>query len=208
MHFFSHGIGTFLGSPESAPTIGQAGRQEATEELRLEFVAPRPKVAGVCSAIRGAHSYEEPVIDVYPIEEAPEGSGMGRIGRLSRPVTAGTLINRIKRSTGLKKVLLATSDHRSGDGKGRLVSVVACAAGSCGPMYQAAAAGGATFYLTGEMRHHDALAAAAAGLSVVCLGHSNSERITLKRLADRLAVLLPKQKVVLSKADKDPFEIV
>ena len=75
-------------------------------------------------------------------------------------------------------------------------------------MYKAAAAGGASFYLTGEMRHHDALASTAAGLNVVCLGHSNSERITLKRLADRLSALLPKQRVILSKADRDPFEIV
>lgn len=208
--FFSHGIGTFLGLPGTEPSVGQAGRQEATEELRLEFVAPRGRVAGICSAIRVAHGYEEPAIDVYPTEDAPQGCGMGRIGRLPRPVTLGTLINRIKKRTGLKKVLLATSDHRSiaGDGKGKLVSVAACAAGACGPMYKAAAAGGASFYLTGEMRHHDALAAAAAGLNVVCLGHSNSERITLKRLADRLSALLPKQRVILSKADRDPFEIV
>jgi hypothetical protein len=206
--FFSHGIGTFLGSSESAPTIGNPGREEASEELRLEFVAPSGKVASVCSAIRSAHGYEEPVIDVYPIEDIPEGCGMGRIGRLPKPVTTGTLMNRIKKRTGLKRVLMATGDHRSGDGRGRLVSTAACAAGSCGPIYKSAVTAGASFYLTGEMRHHDALDAVACGLTVVCLGHSNSERITLKRLADRLAVKLPKLKVILSKTDRDPFQII
>ena len=207
--FFSHGIGTFVGGPQSRPVIGQAGRQEATEELRLEVVAPKERVAEICSAIRAAHSYETPAIDVYPLDETPPDSGMGRIGRLPRPVTAAALIGRIKKAVGLKQVLLAAStDRKSGDGKGRLVSVAACCVGSAGSLYRAAAAGGATFYLTGEMRHHDALAATAAGMNVVCLGHSNSERITLKRLADRLAVTLPKLKVVIAKSDADPFKVV
>jgi putative NIF3 family GTP cyclohydrolase 1 type 2 len=58
------------------------------------------------------------------------------------------------------------------------------------------------------MRHHDALAAGAAGLNVVCVNHSNSERITLERLRERLAQSLPQIRCELSRADRDPFEIV
>ena len=207
--FFSHGIGTFTGGLETRPVVGQAGRQEATEELRLELIAPKEKVAAVCEAIRAAHSYETPAIDVYPLEEVLPECGPGRIGRLPKPSTVGALINRIKKGAGLKKVLLAAaSSHAPGHGGGKLVSVAACCAGSCGELHSAAAAGGATFYLTGEMRHHDALAAAAEGLNVVCLGHSNSERIALKRLAGRIAAALPKLNVILSQTDKDPFRIV
>ena len=46
---------------------------------------------------------------------------------------------------------------------------------------------GADLYVTGEIRHHDALKAAKAGLTVVCTLHSNSERAVLKRLRDRLS---------------------
>jgi len=202
--FFTHGIGTFRGLAGSRPTVGQPGRQEATEELRLEMVVPKERVAGVCAAVRGAHGYESPAIDIYPVAEAPAGIGMGRVGRLPRPVAAGTLIKRIKQRAGLKRVLFAPAGGKAG----RLVSVAACAAGSCGAIYKAAIGAGATFYLTGEMRHHDALAAAAAGLDVVCLGHSNSERMTLRRLAERLRRELPKLGVALARMDRDPFEIV
>jgi putative NIF3 family GTP cyclohydrolase 1 type 2 len=146
---------------------------------------------------------------VYPIEVAPGDCGMGRIGRLPKPTTVGALIGRIKKATGLKKVLLAAGGRSAaGDGMGKLVTVAACCAGSCGSTYKAAAAGGATFYLTGEMRHHDALAAVADGVTVVCLGHSHSERIALKSVAERLRVSLPKLKVALARSDADPFEIV
>jgi len=129
---------------------------------------------------------------------------MGRVGRLARPLAVETLVRRIKKATGVANVLLARRRGRSCRAK---VTVAACCAGSCGSMFRAALAAGATFYLTGEMRHHDALAAAAAGMTVVCVGHSNSERPALERLADKLRGELGGLKVTLSRADRDPFEI-
>ncbi len=207
--FFGHGIGTFMGGPGTHPSIGRSGREQATEELRLELLVPKSKLAAVCSAIRAAHTYETPAIDVYPLDEIPEGCGLGRIGRLSRGVTIATLINRVKKAAGIKKAMVAVpARRRRGDGRGRLISTAACCAGSCGSLYRAAVAGGAGLYVTGEMRHHDAMEATQEGMTVVCLGHSNSERITLKRLSERIKVILPKLKVVLAAADVDPFEIV
>ena len=46
---------------------------------------------------------------------------------------------------------------------------------------------GAQLFLTGELRHHDALRAVAAGLTVVCTLHSASERAALEVLERRLA---------------------
>ncbi len=199
--FFSHGVGTFYGGPQTHPSVGVSGRQEAAEELRLELVAPKGRMPAIVEAIRAAHSYETPAIDVYPMDEAPAGAGMGRVGELVRSVTAGTLIGRIKKRLGVAKVLLV-------GGKGQLVTTAACCTGSAGAMFSSAISAGASFYLTGEMRHHDALAAKAAGLTVACVGHSNSERIALARLVEQLAIMLPKLKVTEAKTDRDPFEIV
>jgi putative NIF3 family GTP cyclohydrolase 1 type 2 len=88
-----------------------------------------------------------------------------------------------------------------------LITRAACCAGSCGHSFRSAIARGATFYLTGEMRHHDALAAAAAGLTVACVGHSNSERPALARLANNLGQMLPGLEIVTSRRDLDPFTI-
>jgi len=215
--FFGYGIGSFAGGSGSNPAIGQGGQGEAVEEIRLEVICPPARVSEVCGAIRAAHSYETPAIDVYQLSGARAGVGMGRIGSLPRPVTVATLISRVKKATGIKRVLLAARPHpkavrarngRKGSGKGALVSVVACGAGSCGGLWKTALDAGAAFYLTGEMRHHDALAATNAGLTVVCVGHSNSERITMASVAMRIVKAMPKLKVTVSKLDRDPFEIV
>ena len=55
--------------------------------------------------------------------------------------------------------------------------------------------------------HHDAIKAAAAGITVVCTLHSNSERATLKRLQQRLTAAFPELPVLLSQVDRDPFSV-
>jgi dinuclear metal center YbgI/SA1388 family protein len=205
--FFSHGIGAFCGGLGSHPSVGAVGRHEVTEEMRLEIVAPRSAAAAVCRAVRAVHSYEEPAIDVYPLLDVPAGCGLGRIGRLRRPASASALIARIKKATGQKRLLVAPATG-PGAKKAEPVTTAACCAGSCGKLFREAVDGGAKLYLTGEMRHHEALAAAGAGMTVVCLGHSNSERIALQSLALHLRRAAPKLDVVVSRRDRDPFEIV
>lgn len=202
--FFGQGIGTFFGEAGAHPTVGAAGRAEAVEEVRLEAIAPLSRAADVAAAIRAAHSYEAPAVDVYRLETLPGVRGLGRVGPLERPVTERTLIARIKKAIGVPKVWLARPKGRTDATK---VTMAACCAGSCGSVSQSAADAGATFYLTGEMRHHQALAATAAGLTVVCVGHSNSERKMLHRLAKRVKRSLPKLQTVVSRKDVDPFEI-
>ncbi len=207
--FFCHGVGTFRGGPAAKPTIGQVGHQEFVEEMRLEIIAPKSKASTVCEAIRLAHSYEEPAIDIYPLESHPADVGMGRVGRLQRAVSMKTLVSRVKKALGVKNVLLAESPAQAkGKGRAALVNIAACGAGSCGSLWKAAVVAGAGFYLTGEMRHHDALASTASGLTVLCACHSNTERIALGNVAKNLTKRLDKVRVVLSKTDRDPFNIV
>jgi putative NIF3 family GTP cyclohydrolase 1 type 2 len=206
--FFCHGLGSFCGDEGTHPAVGEAGRQEVTEELRLEVICPRAKVPTVREAIRSAHSYEEPAIDTYALESFPEGCGWGRIGKLKRPVTLQTVINRLKRATGARKVLLAGPGEEGGDGMGMLVTTAACFSGSGGSFYREAIAQGAGLYVTGEMGHHDAIDAVAGGMAVVCLGHGHSERIAMARLGERLASQLPKLSVLVSERDRDPYTIV
>jgi putative NIF3 family GTP cyclohydrolase 1 type 2 len=68
---------------------------------------------------------------------------------------------------------------------------------------------GADVWITGELSHHDALAAVAAGTSVVLAGHSNTERGFLPVLRRRLAESFDGDlDVRVAKSDRDPFVVV
>jgi putative NIF3 family GTP cyclohydrolase 1 type 2 len=110
------------------------------------------------------------------------------------------VIDRIKRELELDHVLVAGPV----DGT---ITRAACCAGACGDMLDDAIRQKAELYLTGEMRHHDAIKAARAGMTVVCTLHSNSERAVLKRLARRMSEAVPALDVRVSQADRDPFLI-
>jgi len=58
--------------------------------------------------------------------------------------------------------------------------------GAGGEFFEEALALGADAFVTGEVRHHDALAACARGLCVVEAGHYETEQISIKLLARRL----------------------
>jgi putative NIF3 family GTP cyclohydrolase 1 type 2 len=66
----------------------------------------------------------------------------------------------------------------------------------------------ADLLLTGEMRHHDVLAANARGSTVVLTDHTNCERGYLPVLRDKLLEQLPDLGVVVSELDADPLRVV
>src|SRR4029078_6552619 len=100
------------------------------------------------------------------------------------PTSREQFFERIKRELGLTHLMIAGPTTGS-------ITRAACCAGACGDMLNDAISAKAELYLTGEVRHHDAVKAAAAGMTVVCTLHSNSERAVLKRLMSRLANRLP-----------------
>jgi hypothetical protein len=65
--WYTEGTGTFLGGAGTSPSVGQAGREERVNELRLETVFPAEGQDDVIAALRRAHPYEEPAFDVYEL---------------------------------------------------------------------------------------------------------------------------------------------
>ena len=136
-----------------------------------------------------------------PKELRPCGDGeFGRVVRLSRALPFRTLLQRCKRHFGVRSLQVARPDRTS-----PAVRSVAVAAGAGGSVLRGVAA---DVYVTGEMSHHDALAALAAGTSVVCAGHSNTERGFLRVLRKRLDQALDGDlDVRIARSDRDPFTL-
>ncbi|RYE74941.1 MAG: hypothetical protein EOO74_10805 [Myxococcales bacterium] len=111
------------------------------------------------------------------------------------------MVERARRGLGLDHLLVG------GPLEGDAHRIAVCA-GAGGELLEAALAARADVFLTGELRHHDVLRAARAGMTVICALHSNSERVTLASLAQRLAPLLPGVTIHRSQSDRDPLRIV
>ncbi|MEE2603639.1 hypothetical protein [Alcanivorax sp. NBRC 102024] len=70
--FQTLGQGQFRPLEGSNPYIGETGGDvEVVEEYRVETICPASRVQTVISALRLAHPYEEPAIDLWRLEPLP-----------------------------------------------------------------------------------------------------------------------------------------
>jgi hypothetical protein len=65
--WYAAGVGTFLGGQGTEPTLGEPGREEHVDELRVETVVPAERAQDVVDALLAAHPYEEVAFDLYPL---------------------------------------------------------------------------------------------------------------------------------------------
>jgi dinuclear metal center YbgI/SA1388 family protein len=198
--FRTDGTGTFQGDADSSPAVGEAGKFERVPEIKIETVVERSKLEAVVRALKISHPYEEPAFDLTALVAPPTGNGQGRIGNLPSDVTLEMVGNLLKRIVGVERLLVV------GD-RDRMIRKVAICAGSGGDLLPEAIAAKVDLFITGELRHHDALSAQRAGVAVLCTLHTNSERIALARLADRLREKITGVEFVQSTRDRDPFSI-
>ncbi|KAL7373134.1 hypothetical protein ABVT39_028144 [Epinephelus coioides] len=143
-------------------------------------------------------------LSIMKLEKPPlPGHGQGRLSVLDEPVTVATAIQKMKTHLGLSHLRLALGWGQTLESS---VHTVAVCAGSGASVLNGVKA---DLYVTGEMSHHEVLDAVARGSNVILSDHSNSERGFLAVFRERLAVRLPDiVTVVVSKADRDPLEVV
>ena len=197
--FNAEGTGTFLPLKGAKPAIGKKGKLEKVPEIRFETIVPSEKLENVIAAMKKSHPYETPAFDVFKLYDTSSKFGLGRIGKVAPPVRIKQIINRIKKYTGARAAGIV------GDEK-RLVKTAAVCAGSCGKIINSVMAAKADCYVTGELKHHQALAAQEAGLTCICLSHTVSERFILKKFAKQLQKQINQVTLRISKKDSDPFK--
>lgn len=113
----------------------------------------------------------------------PEGNpvGIGKIGRLDRPMTASEIGRFVKERFGLPFVTAYGLDEVR-----ESTQVIAVSPGSGGSMIRAAKEAGVTVLVTGDIGHHEGIDAAACGLAVIDAGHYGLEHIFVEFMAGYL----------------------
>ncbi|KAI5776883.1 GTP cyclohydrolase 1 type 2/Nif3 [Geopyxis carbonaria] len=134
------------------------------------------------------------------------GCGMGRVVTLGRGVPLAELVARVKKMVGMERVMVVDP------AQGRELRKVAVCAGSGGSVFKDLPAD-VDAWVTGELSHHEALAARERGVAVVCAFHTNTERGYLKagmrpKMLAELREGGEEWEVLVSERDRDPFEIV
>lgn len=166
--FRAAGIGTFLPLAGSSPFVGEQGKLEEVEEVRLETVMPETLARRVVRAMLAAHPYEEAAYDLYALQNDGIRHALGRIGCLAQPLSATDFLAQVKEALQLDGLRVAGDCSKP-------VRKVALCGGSGASLIGKAAFAGADAYITGDVKYHEAQAAEQAGLLLIDAGHFATE---------------------------------
>jgi len=202
--FAAEGVGGFRPIQGANPTIGTVGQRETVAERRMEMIVSGARLGAVVTALRQAHPYEEPAIDLFKLEPEPvpanQQTGSGRLLTLSEPIGPMVLAERVKQRLGVAHVKLSAKGVADG-----AIRTIAVCPGSGGKLFESVRADA---YVTGEMQHHQVLDLAQQGRTVVLAGHTNTERPYLPTYRDRLTSAGGAIDWRISESDRSPMAIV
>ena len=201
--FSGAGQGRFLPGKDTNPHIGECGKLEAVNEVRIETIYPQSIEKRLIQAMIKAHPYEEVAYDVYPLENKGKQLGLGRIGYIDE-TTLEDFAKHVKEVFDVENVRVV------GDLKAK-VKKVAVLGGDGNKYYSQAKFRGADVYITGDIYYHTAHDAMMAGLNMIDPGH-NVEKVMKKGLSKVMERLCNEKGYAVtfipSEIETDPFTFI
>jgi len=165
--FAVEGEGSFKPQEGAKPFLGQVGRLEKVKEVRLESIVSEDKLKNVIKSMLKAHPYEEVAYDIYRLENEISYESLGVVGK--REVLAKELILELKKKLNLDFVKASIQKD--------VFKKIAIVSGSGKDLIKDAYFKGADCLITGEVGHHGILLAKSLSMSIIELGHYESEKV-------------------------------
>src|SRR5690625_2248621 len=198
--FQTAGQGTFMPLEGTNPYIGEKGKLELVDELKIETVVKEKDIPTVVAAMKQAHPYEEVAYDLFPLSHVGQTFGLGRIVTLEKTVNVETFITNVKRAFNVDH-LRVTGDLS------KEIKKVAIVGGSGEKFLHHAKKAGADAYITGDVTFHHAQEAKEMGLVLIDPGHY-IEKIMKHPVTEYLKNSFAQLHVIESKVNTDPFHFV
>lgn len=201
------GTGTFRPETGACPHVGEIGRTNFVEEVRLEVIVSDDSLSSVLAALQQAHPYEVPAYDIYPMRFSDSSCGAGRVGFVEKRIDIKEF------SAFVKKQLPTAAVRLIGGSLKESVQKIALCGGSGFSLYGAAQATGADLFITGDLKHHDARAVLESGrIPVLDAGHFATEQPVVEVCAAWCREFITEAgidlKVTVSVSEQEPWSII
>ncbi|MBM7584705.1 dinuclear metal center YbgI/SA1388 family protein [Bacillus pakistanensis] len=199
--FTTEGTGRFLPQEGTKPFIGEQGKIEEVEEVRIETIYEQRMEKKVLSKLFKSHPYEEVAYDIYPINNPGKIKGLGRIGKLSKEMTLVDFANYLKEKLTVETVRVVGNMNDT-------IKRVAVLGGDGNKFISKAKYSGADVFVTGDLYYHTAHDAMMMDLNVIDAGH-HIEKVmkegVVQHLAEKCNERGYKVNIFTSVVNTDPF---
>ncbi len=176
--FRVEGTGAFEPCEGSSPHIGQQGKPERVDEIRVEMIFPTSSERDILLALRQSHPYEEVAYFVSRLENENQDVGAGLIGELVSPEEPMSFLKRLK-------TVMNTGCVRHTTILDKPVRRIAVCGGAGSFLLKKAISAGADVYVSSDFKYHEFFDAEGRIL-VADIGHYESEQFTKQLLEEVL----------------------
>ena len=195
--FQSEGEGTFLPTEDANPKIGEIGKQERVEEVKIEVIFPKNIEKRLISEMKIAHPYEEVSHQIYILDNIFHQVGSGIVGELKKGIPASEFLEKLK-------ITMKTDCIRHTNLVKNTIKKVAVCGGSGSFLLNNAIGVGADIFITADFKYHEFFNAE-NDIIIADVGHYESEQFTKELIYDLLINNFSKFAVRLSKINTNPI---
>lgn len=195
--FSIHGTGSFRGSENTNPFVGEKGKIHHEEEIRFETVLYSHLKEKVIRALLEAHPYEEVAYDIYTIENDNIEIGLGCKGNFEEAMEEDLFLKLVSDVFEAKGV-------RYSKPTGKKITKVALCGGAGSSLISEAIISGADAFVTGDIKYHSFFEIDDRIL-LVDIGHFESEKFSSEILLNLIIKKFPTFAVRISKTNTNPI---
>ncbi|WP_407402697.1 Nif3-like dinuclear metal center hexameric protein [Chryseobacterium sp.] len=177
--YTSEGKGTFRPLLGSDPVVGEQGKRECTDEVKIEVIFEGYKQNKIVGAMKAAHNYEEVAYQIVSLDNENQQTGLGMYGELENEMDEVEFLTLVKNKFKLNII-------KHSEFIGKKIKRVGVLGGSGASGIRAAIAQKCDAYLTGDLKYHDYFLAESKML--LCdIGHYESEQLVSEQLFEILS---------------------
>ncbi|MES2374544.1 MAG: Nif3-like dinuclear metal center hexameric protein [Bacteroidota bacterium] len=194
--FNADGTGTFKGSENTNPFVGEPGKRHEEKETKIEVIFPSYLQSSVIKSLLDSHPYEEVAYDIISLSNDYQSVGSGLLGELPEALEETGFLHMLKTSFELSVI-------RHTPLLGKNIQKVAVCGGSGSFLSAKALAAGADVYVTSDIKYHEFFDANDRIL-LADIGHWESEQFTTDLLIELLQAKFPTFAVLKSGVKTNP----
>lgn len=196
--FNSQGIGTYQGTNDSNPVIGDQGEFVEGQEIKIEVTFEKHLRSQILKALFNNHVYEEVAYEIYKLENQHQNIGLGMVGEFETPMEEKDFLLMVKDK-------MQAGGIRHSEYTGNKIKKVAVLGGSGSFAIKNAISAGADAYITADLKYHNFFEAENKIL-LADIGHFESERYTKNYIANYLENKIKELTIVTTEVDTNPIK--
>jgi dinuclear metal center YbgI/SA1388 family protein len=194
--FQTKGTGSFTPSQNANPAIGERGKAESLEEIKIEVLVPNHLIGKVLSELKTNHPYEEVAYYLSNLENENQEVGAGMVGELPNAMEEIEFLDYLKDRMELK-IIKHTSLLK------KKIKKVALCGGAGVFLLNDAKRANADAFITSDVKYHEFFDTEEK-LILCDIGHYESEIFTKELLGELLSQNFPNIALYLTKVVTNP----